>query len=247
VIPLPLSIPAFDQYQQPLIPLRGLWNAIPKEGDRYIAAEIDWLVTTKSNAVQFNLSGNSPVTLSQIVALAVDNSRSGADCAFVFADSGFQLVVPAHNQLIAPVFTQGLMFYATAASALAGDITTFQVFNSMPPPVPIAPSVAQNRVGVLGQALANGTTQLVPAGINGTLNTLSVSLTFSAAGNCQLALTDGTGANLWANYFTAPAGSTNYPIDLTGLNLRFQNGLKLVVSLLTAAGGIDVNAYYSTP
>jgi hypothetical protein len=111
---MPLSIPAFDQYQSPMFPLRGLWNCVPREGDKFVNVEIDWQTTTKTTCVQFSLSGNSPVALSQIVALYVDNGRSGSDVDFIFPDSGFVLTVPAHNQGMFPVLTNALMFYASA-------------------------------------------------------------------------------------------------------------------------------------
>jgi hypothetical protein len=249
---MPLTIPAFDQYQQPLIPLRGLWNVAPKEGDLYVNAEIDWLVTTKSNAVQFSLSGNSPVAISQIVAVAIDNSRSGADVQLVFADSGFALTCPAHNQVIAPVFTQGLMFYASAPAALAGDVTMLQIFNSNPPPIPIAPSEAQNHANVSGVPLTNGSTVIVPAGVNGTLNTLSVTISVAAGAAAQSAavnLYDGSGKLIWAGNPAVAANSVvSIPYNLVGLALRFVNGLNLVVSSSSLTGGyIVVNAYYSTP
>jgi hypothetical protein len=248
---LPLTIPPFDQYQSPIVPLRGLWNAAPVEGDKFITAEIDWLVTTKSQAVQFAVSANSPVAFSQIVALAVDNSRSGADVDFVFSDSGFVLTVPAHNQGVFPVFTNGLMFYAIGSAAVQGDVTTFQVLNSMPPPTYIAPSVEQNHAGVIGLQLANGTTPIVGAGITGTLNTISLNVNVvepAAAGSAQFNLVDGTGRLIWATLIDAAASvTTNYPINVTGLAMRFVNGLSLVILNSSLTGSIVLNAYYSQP
>jgi hypothetical protein len=247
---LPLTIPAFDQYQSPLVPLRGLWNTVPPEGDRYVNAEIDWLVTTKSNAVQFSLSGNSPVTLSQIAALVVDNSRSGADCDFVFPDSGFVLTVPAHNQVVTPVFTNALMFYAVASGAIAGDVTILQILNSIPPPIPIAPSSAQNHAAVTGVNPVNGSTQLIPAGVNGTLNVLSMTVGIAAPANFNLnvSLIDGAGHTVWINNFGGSAVPAEFEVNLASLSVRFVNGLALVVNFSTATtGSIVANAYYSTP
>jgi hypothetical protein len=249
---MPQSIPAFDQYQAPLVPLRGLWNVAPQEGDRYIQAEINWLVTTKQSAVQFQLAGNSPVALSQVVALYVDNSRSGADCKFVFPDSGFSLTVPAHNQGLFPVLTNAVMFYASAPNAIAGDTTIFQALNSMPPLIPIAPSREQNTAAAIGLPLSNGSTQLIPAGINGTLNSASMTIVptgGASLGVVTLTLQDGAGRNLWTGTFEVPAGVTqSFPVNLSGLFLRFQNGLKVIVSGATSVSGwATINVFYSVP
>jgi hypothetical protein len=132
---MPQTVPPFAQFQAPLILRRGLWNAKPPEGDRFCNAEIDWITTRGSlTAVQFLLSDNSPIALSQIVALCVDNSRSGADVDFLFPSSGFLLTVAARTQGLYPVFSNALMFYAIAVSAAAGDITMIQILNSLGPP-----------------------------------------------------------------------------------------------------------------
>jgi hypothetical protein len=132
---MPQTVPPFPQLQAPLIPLRGLWNAKPFEADRFCNGEIDWITTTGGlTAVQFSLSGDSPVALSQIVALCVDNTRSGADVDFLFPGSGFLLSVAARTQGLYPVFSNALTFYAIAVSAAAGDITMIQILNSLPRP-----------------------------------------------------------------------------------------------------------------
>jgi hypothetical protein len=245
---MPLSIPAFDQYQSPMFPLRGLWNSVPPEGDKFCNAEIDWLVTTRSTAVQFSLSGNSPVSLSQIVALSVDNSRSGADVDFIFPDSGYVLTVPAHNQLVAPVFTNALMFYASAPAAVAGDLTILQILNSMPPPVPIAPSTVQNTAHAAGVSPANGTTPLVAAPGSGTLNALNVTGTGLGVGGANLNIQDGTGKVLWTMALSVTVAGTVLNFPVSGLNTRFTGGLFAVVSGSSfAAGALVFNIYYSIP
>ena len=246
---MPLTIPPFSQYQGQLVPLRGLWNKAPAEGDYFINAEIDW-GSANTQAVQFSVSGNSPVALSQIVALYVDNRRCGVDCDFLFPDSGFLLTVPAHAQGLFPVLTNALMFYAIATGAAGADVSILQILNSLPPPIPLLPSSAQNSAAVVGIAMVNGATVLVPAGISGTLNTLSLSLALvGGPGNVTLELQDGTGAILWANGFTATAGQViDMPIELTGLSVRFVNGLRFViVGLAGITGAIDANVYYTAP
>jgi hypothetical protein len=249
---MPLTIPPFSQFQGPLIPLRGLWNAAPAEGDYFINAEIDW-GTSNTQAVQFSVSGNSPVALSQIVALYVDNRRCGVDCDFLFPDSGFLLTVPAHAQGLFPVLTNALMFYAIASGAAVADVSILQILNSLPPPVPLLPSAAQNNAAVAGIPLANGSTVLVPAPISGTLNTLALSITANggaSGGNVTVEVQDGMGALIWANGYTlAATQQLDLPINLSGLNVRFRNGLNLVIFGVggTLTGVTDVNAYYVTP
>jgi hypothetical protein len=141
---MPKTVPPFARFQAPLFPLRGLWNAKPPEGDCFCRAEIDWTTTTEGlTAVQFSLSGNTPIALSRIVALSVDNSDSGADVDFLFPGSGFLLTVAAHTQGLYPVFSNALMFYASAPTCVAGDTTTIQILNSVPPPAQVPPTGCQ--------------------------------------------------------------------------------------------------------
>jgi hypothetical protein len=246
---MPLSIPAFVQFQSPMFPLRGLWNRRPEEGDQFVNAEIDWLVSPPGNAVQFSLSGNSPVALSQIVALSVDNGRCGADVDFIFPDSGFVLTVPAHNQGVFPVFTNALMFYASAPGSAAGDVTIVQILNSLPPPIPVAPTEAQNVATVSGISIANGTYGIINPPTSGTLNTLSLNVVNqgAAAGAIQVNLVDGTGKTIWAGFFDLPVAGSQF-VNLSGLALRFVSGVRCIVSNSTlTAGEIIANLYYSSP
>ena len=250
---MPLTIPAFNQYQAPMPPLRGLWRRPPAEGDFFCNAEIDWFVTTSQSAVQFSLAGNSPVALSQIVALAVDNGLSGADVDFLFPDSGARLTVPAQNQLVAPVFTNALMFYASAPNAQVGDRTVFQIFNSMPPPVAWAASRTQNTATVEGIALTDGTTQVVDPSISGTLNGFNFSVTIesdASAGSAAFNLIDGTGKRVWAGIVVAPAsGVATIPINVSGMSVRFSGGLSIVITNVTdvTGGFVVANVYFATP
>jgi len=235
---MPLTVPPFTQFQGTLFPLRGLWNATPAEGDRFINAEIDW-GSQNTSAVQFSLSGNSPVALSQIVALYVDNRRCGVDADFLFPDSGFLLTVPGRAQGLFPVLTNSLMFYCIAQGAASIDVTILQVLNSLPPPIPLLPSSAQTSAGVSGiNAGTNATTPIIASTISGTINSLSINLNVvaPAPASLTLQLIDGTGAVLWLDYITVPTTALNIPINLSGLNLRFRNGVSLVAS---NSGGVS--------
>ena len=160
----------FQQLSTLLVPIAARWNKPPAEGDKFIACEIDWGVTTPvGQAVQISLTAG-PVALSQIVAFSVDNGRSGSDVSFIFPDTGKQLTVPAFAQGVYPVFTGSLSFYVMAEVAAVGDVTQFEILNSLPPPVSVLPSQLQSHSGVTGIGLvANLTTPIIPAGVNGTL------------------------------------------------------------------------------
>jgi hypothetical protein len=252
---MPIVVPPFVAYQVPLYPLRGLWNTAPGEGDRFVSAEIDWgVMTGAGEAVQFALSGNSPVAFSQIVAFAVDNSRCGGDLQFLFPDSGFILQVPAYNQGVYPVFTNALMFYAMSPNATTGDVTVFQVFNSMPPPVSIAPTEEQATTANVGFSLsANAYTQIVPATVSGTVE--SVQMLFSGLSNttAQTALAtlqDGTGHIIWQSNINALANAgVTLPVTFGPVNVRFFQGVRMQVSgtSFIAGGAGSVNLYYSVP
>jgi hypothetical protein len=233
-----------------------LWNAEPTEGDRFVNAEIDWLTSPPGSAVQFQLAGSSPVALSQVVALAVDNAASGADVAFIFPDSGFVLSIPARTSGVWPVFTNALMFYASAPLCILGDRTVFQAFNSMPPPVPVPASQAQNTAsyGPISPA-GNADTQIIAPTISGTLNAVNISIDAQAgatAGSFQLELFDGTARNIWIGgpYFVAANATVSFPpISIPNLNVRFVNGVTARVYNSSNIGGgvVVVNLYYSQP
>lgn len=256
---MPVIVPPFVQYQAPLTPLRGLWHQRPKEGDRFINAEINWLVTTKAgNAVQFELSGNSPVAFSQIVALCVDNSHCSVATTFLFPDSGFELVVPPYNQGLYPVITNALMFYAFATGAVVGDRTILQVLNSMPPPLSVqpflapAPAAQQSAISSLIN-FVNGATQIIAPAISGTLTgfAINVSATATASqGGGNLFLQDGSVKTLWTTQVAVAASqSINVPYNVSGLNLKFVNGVTFNILNATniASGFVYVNLYYTVP
>jgi hypothetical protein len=234
-----------------------LWNNAPPEGDKFVNVEIDWTVTTgATNAVQISLSGNSPVALSQICTLVVDNGRCGSDVQFVFPDSGFVLQVPAYNQGVYPVFTNALMFYVVAAQAGAGDVTLFEVCNSVPPPVALQAPNQKATAHVSGQDLGTNATQvLIPATVAvGTLESLSmVALLGSGPSVANVMVRDGLGRNLWqSNISTASAapnpGTVVIPVE--NMKIRFFNGISVVVaasSFTPGTSSIFVNAYYQVP
>lgn len=258
---MPIIVPPFVQYQAPLPPLRGLWHSKPPEGDRFVTAEIEWGITTPpANAVQFSLSGNSPLAITQICAFNVDNTHCGADVQFLFPDSGSRLVIPAYNQGLYPVFTNALMFYVFSPSASTGDLTIFSALNSIPPPVQVEPSAEQLFSSFSGLLLGENTLPpgmvVIPAPINGTLQSFSITtnaLSPSDGGNggdgATFALADGLGHIIWLGRIT-PATTT--PIIVSGLHVRFYDGLYIQnENAQPPASGVNglaiVNVYYSVP
>lgn len=249
---MPFVIPPFVQYQAPLFPLRGLWNRKPEEGDRFVAVEIDWGSYPAGQGVQFQLSGNSPVALSQIVALSVDNSRSGGDVQFLFSDSGFVLQVPAHSAGTFPVYTNGLMFYALGLSTTPADVTSINIHNSMPPTLAMQPAGLQTSASVNAVSLTTpAVVPIVPAPVAGTLNSATLTINAAGAGFCEVGLIDGAGHQLWFTDFTLNAASnTNTVYPMSGMRVRFVNGLnfRIYSSTIPAGNGTAcINAYYTVP
>lgn len=248
---MPIVVPPFVPYQAPLIPIRGLWNNPPPEGDRFIPVEIDWGVTTGLGmAVQISISAFSPVEFSQVCALNVDNGRNGADVDFLFPDTGRQLTVPAYCQGMFPIISNAMTFYVVSQGANVGDITVFEICNSIPPPVAILPSQEQSHANQNSISLtANGSTPVVPAGITGTVQSIAMVLTNSGATqvSANIFLVDGANNLIWAEGMSLPAESVT-PINLTGLRIRFTNGI--VFNVTSAGAGTafaTVNIYYSVP
>ncbi len=197
---MPFTLPPFVQYQGAIVPLKTKMMEPPDEGNTFINIEIDW-GSYGQNAVQLQPAANSPVAFSKISSLYVDNRRCGVDINFIFPDSGFVLPVPARTAGLYPVLTTALMFYAVATGATMTDVSIFQILNFVPPPVAVAESTAQNAAGAVGVAIVAGTTAIAPAGISGTLNTLSVTgaLTGVAGGNVAVIIADhATGAPNWS-------------------------------------------------
>lgn len=234
-----------------MFPLRGLWHNPPPEGDYFVNVTLDWS-SINTAAVQFALAGNSPVSISQIVALSVDNSRCGADIDFMFPDSGFVLSVPAYNSGVYPVFTNALMFYAVASQAPgSAGLTIFQILNSMPPPISIAPSSIQNSTTETGIALhtpgGNTYFTILPAGTSGRITGFQFNWSGSTdtLPNTNLDLVDGTASILWAGTIAGTSGQMTSP---AGMNVRFSNGLQLgILGSDYSSGTLFITLFYTSP
>lgn len=255
---MPIVVPPFVQYQEPLFPLRGLWNHAPAEGDRFASAEIDWGLTTQglggvaAQAVQFNLGGNSPVALSQICALVVDNNRCAADVTFLFPDSAFQLAVPGYAGGVFPVFTNALTFYAIAPQAGVGDVTILQVMNSVPPPVALLESQTQAAAAVSNTLIGTTKVQVVPSNVSGTLEALQIDLSVGNATAGAVTpiyvLEDGTNKGIWTGAISVGANSVaTQGFSLAPIKVRFFNGLTMRSDANLPGSFASMNLYYGVP
>lgn len=244
-----IAVPPFVQYQEKLTPLRSLWKHPPPEGDRFATVSIRWGITTGTQrAVQVNLGDIDVLAFSQVVALNVDNSRCSVEVACIFPDSGFQLVVPPYTQGIYPVFTNALSFYVSAPGANVGNQTLVQVLNSLPPPVAVQNQRTYQARSAGGASLANGTLQIVPATISGTLRTLSlIFFTPAAAGTNIFTLRDGAGISLWAAHIISTTVDKAFEISPAELSLRFTDGVIAEITSSSIVGGsYNANLYIET-
>lgn len=248
---MPLIIPVAKNYQNPVNSLPAIFGQTePPEGPRLVPIEIDWgTMASPEGAVSINLYGGGAQTLSQIVAISVDNSGCGADIQFVFPDTSQTYTVAAYEPIATfPVFTNQTQFFVVSPNAEASDTTRFAILNTMPPAVSLPLSVEQQSASVGDLTVATGTTDLVAAGINGTLEGIFINFTFgSGAASAVWELVDGE---------TTPkviaagnvSNADNSPVSIAPITVRFINGLKLVMTLTGAAGNqMAINLYYRTP
>lgn len=229
----------------------------PVEGPMTIACEIDWGSMGGTNkCVSFNpaTSPSNPQQISQILMLKIDNSECGADVQFIFPDTGDTVTVDAYSpNLVTPVFTQGTFFYVLSPSAESEDITRFQILNFLAPPIS-EPSTFEQETAVFNDIEnKNGTTQLIPDTVSGSIETLTVYVTVTDAsatqsmtyeledGNsnviagAQVAITEGDAVNTMA-------------ISFQTCRIRFQQGLSLAIAGGgTQVGWVSVNVLYRTP
>ena len=220
--------------------------------------EIDWgpgNMGGPNNCVSVNFYGQAAQTISQICALTVDNSDCGSDVQFIFPDTAQTYTIPAYSpSTTILVYTNQTQFFVSASAAQPQDITRFGVLNFAPPPVAVPISEEQD-YAVFNNISATvvGSTQLIPAGVSGTLEVLSVTLQANsgASGGVLFTIQDG-GGNVLAGsqgYSQSGANLNAVLLSLTNLRVRFQNGLKLVISSSGIASGstLMANAYYRSP
>jgi hypothetical protein len=255
---MPLTIPPSVNYPSPQVFQPDILGRSPPEGQGHIQYEIDWgsMGGADNNVTcQPNNNPATPNQISQICALAVDNSYSGADVQFIFPDTGFTFTVPAYESgIIEPVFTRSLFFYVYSPMAEAEDITRFLVLNYVPPPA-VLPQTKTAETEVFNDIPNDGstTTQIIANTIDGSILGLDIFVTCadaSAGFSNEYILEDGNSNTIAGFQVAAPInGNINATmVRYSDCRIRFQGGLKLVgAGGGTAYGHISVNVLYRTP
>lgn len=255
---MPVVTPPAKNYPSPLVSVEArIFNDAP-EGKRMMPVEIDWGSMGGADfCVAINLQNNSTAPISQIIALSVDNSDCGADIRFVFPDTGETTTIPAYSpKTILEVFTNQLQFFVQAGFnnevVENTDTTRFSILNFLPPPIAVPVTLEQN-AAVDGNLSADGSTSydLIAAGVNGTVESISVvrNSPITTTGFQRFNITDGDGQTLALGQFDATSGQSHNDVllNLTGIHVRFTNGLKLTQSGANVGGSYCVNLYYRTP
>lgn len=252
---MPFNVPPAVNYPSPLISQPSWLTRDPVEGDRYIPVDILWgTMGGAANCVSLQLWGNAPNTISQIVALNVDNSRCGADVIFIFPDTGQTLTIPAYESGLFPVLTGASTLFANSPNSQMEDETSFSILNFLPPPVSIPKSEFQSfEVFSAINVAAAGTTQIIAASESGTISGLNIiaAINSTAGYGAIVELIDGAGSVVWGSLVAGPIGGGTMALaNLNDLQVRFVDGLSLSVVAFTAlptGGALSLNLYYRSP
>lgn len=236
------TIPPNSPYPGPSYAIPSRETSEPAEDPQYIPLELDWSIAPFSQnsppCTSVNIAQISTQPFSQLCMIEVDNTECSVDVQFLFPDTKMTKTVPAGTTARMAAPTSGLQFYiACVQAAIAGDITRVLLMNyySRPEDIPkteFTTALAAGSVSVT----ANGTTPILASG-NGILAALVVSQVLvtagASSGSANVQLQDGTGAVL-ANLVAGAPPSTQVPPTMifaaAPYNVRFQNGLKIVVS-----------------
>lgn len=234
----------------------------PVNGPQCIPAEINWgTMGGTDKIVGFNI-GNAGATraFTDLCALVVDNSLCGAEVEFVFTDTQFTYTIPAYcPYALIPIFTKALQFYVISKIngevVESNDLTRFLMFNFVPPPVVIPAGAEQNSANASNISSVAGSTTLVAAGTNGTLENAFVffAANFANSGNGTWKIQDGTAGTPAILAQGTLQGSAGDKVNLILYNMaqlagRFTNGLYFVTSQTAVLGGTySANVYYRTP
>jgi hypothetical protein len=231
----------------------------PQNGAQCIPVEVDWgSMGGTSKIVGFNVGASGGTRkFEDICAIHVDNSGCGSDIQFIFTDTQETYTVAAYDPYaLFPVFTKSNTFYVIAGingeTVESQDTTRFSIFNFVPPPVVLPLSEEQNQVSVTGIDMGTASTQLVPTGVNGTLEDAWITLGLAASntGSATWMLEDGS-SNVIAQGTVQVSSGSKINLTLLQLNdirVRFTNGLKMLCTQSANIGGtVTANLYYRTP
>jgi hypothetical protein len=267
---MPLRIPPAANYPSSLQALPSFAQDEPREGRRQIAAEVLWATMGGADkCVSFNLENQGTRGWSQTSTLKVDNSACGADVTFLFPDTQETIVIPAGSPLqVAPIYSNSTVFYVLCANATPEDITRFIALNYADDPASIEFSEAASRPAFVNMDCLNApsSVNLVAAGINGTLRSLTwyYAQVFGFNPNVSpntsqgdFKLADGTGQVIInsyrvAAYFAATPNQYSVPLlSLPDINVRFRDGLIITFTPVFGwgTGNLRLNAFgtYTQP
>lgn len=252
-----IQVPPAKNYSSPLIPITSIVGREPIEGRKTVPCEIDWgTMASAENAVAFNLQALSTQEFSQICAISVDNSGSGADVTFIFTDTSETVTIPKLTpKAIIEVFTNTRSFYVYAPNAESEDVTRFSMLNFVPPPI-VLPITRDLDFASFNNIDAStvAATQIIPNTISGTIVAINITVNIGNVSGNKTAVFDvidsvpevffgGNVANFAGN-------NSNFLItDLTDLSLPFEGGLQFNITSTDLPSGsiFSVNVYYRTP
>jgi hypothetical protein len=162
---------------------------------------IKWLSdgVAPSYAIAFNAQHQQVLNFTQICAIHVDNTRCSSAINIVFPDTGFQVELGANAEGFYPVLTNGLQFVAFIdLQPVAGDVTTVQVLNFLPPPIEFGQSPGGPGVGTVRQIDTVAPIQGGPITDTGSISLstpLTVNFGGTGAATAALALDNLSGAS----------------------------------------------------
>jgi hypothetical protein len=250
-----LVIPSSVNYPSPLFANASRMQDEPKNGRQQIALEFDWgIMGGPANCVSVNVQGNRVNNFEQIATLKVDNSQSGADVVFIWPDVTDTITIPARSPyVLVPVLSNALQFFVVAAQGQVGDITRVQLLNYPVSPSDVPPTVESQTASSGGTVIGSVSSQLIAAGINGTLETMDVSISIStipaASAQWSMSIHDGATPNkVLVNglNFAIVAGQSGTAIQVfnrDNLNWRFQNGLVVQITQVLGADNVILNLF----
>lgn len=248
-----LVIPPAVNYQSPLTAVPSLMQDEPTEGRKQIPVEIDWgepASVLAHKCVYINFQNNASLNISQVASFKIDNSECGADVQFIFPDTGEVITIPARTPFaVIPVFSNLTQFYVNAPRSLSSDKTRFSILNYATNPISLPQTEASEIANSGGDVVGGGATniQLIPAGVNGTLETLKMTLAAGTAlaaaqqfvcsafdGTATLGFAPGVLVDQWNVPFASGYTGIEVVFDFNNLNWRFEDGFELQVQGLAA-------------